>query len=79
MNPYADPSLEWEHGFLVKAGEFNHFYNVSIKSDGNWQQFAKLGSGNYIGLLDTPNTEINTGPGEKNLLQVALVGEVAWV
>ena len=78
-NPYADPNLEWEHGFLFKAGEFNYFYHVSIKSDGNWQQYAKLGSGNYVGLLDTPNTEVNTGPREKNLLQVALVGDVAWV
>ena len=78
-NPYSDPNLEWEHGFLIKAGDFNYFYHVSIKDDGNWQQYAKLGSGNYVGFLDTPSTEINTAPREKNLLQVVLVGDVAWV
>ena len=79
INPYSDPNLEWEHGFLLKAGEFNYFYKVSLESDGDWERYAKLGSGNYIGVLGTPSSALNAGPGEKNLLQVVLARGVAWV
>ena len=78
-NPYADPTLEWEHGFLIRMGEPDHFYSVTLESDGDWERYAKLGSGNYIGVLDTRDQRIKTGHGEKNLLQVAIVGGIAWV
>ena len=78
-NPYLDPNLEWEHGFFFKAGESNHFYKLSIESDGDWERYAKRGSGNYIGILGTNSPELKTAPRESNLLQLALVRGIAWV
>ena len=78
-NPYSDPNLEWEHGFFFRAGASNHFYKVSLESDGDWERYAKLGSGNYIEVTGTQSQMLRTAPGEKNLLQVVLAGGVARV
>ena len=79
VNPYADPNLKWEHGFLFKWGETNRFYSTTLESEPEWERYAKLGSGNYVGLLSTPDTTIKIAPGEENLFQIALVRDVAWV
>ena len=79
LNPYSDPEQKWDHGFKLKGGESNHHYAIWIDSRGNWEHYAKLGSGNYLGTLTQPSTSINTSPGGKNLLQVVLAHGQAWV
>ena len=78
VNPYADASLKWEHGFLFKWGRSNHFYSTTLESTQDWEHYARMGSGNTIAFLDAPQPAINVLPGEENLFQVAVVGDVAW-
>ena len=78
-NPYTDPSLNWEHGFFFGVGASNHFYKVSLESDGDWERYAKLGSGNYINVTGTPSRTLRTAPGEENLLQVVLARGTAFI
>ncbi len=78
-NPYDNLSDDWAHGFMFKGGESNYFYSVVLEREQEWERFGKMGSGNYIGTLDTPTVNINNAPGEKNLLQVILAHGQAWV
>lgn len=78
VNPYDDGNLKWEHGFLFRWGDTNDFYSTTLESVPEWERYAKLGSGNYLGFLAQPNDAINTAPGEENLFQVIVVGDVAW-
>ena len=78
-NPYDNLSDDWAHGFMFKGGESNYFYSVALEREQEWERFGKMGSGNYIGTLDTPTVNINNAPGEKNLLQVILAHGQAWV
>ena len=78
VNPYPDPALKWEHGFLFKRGESNYFYSTSLESTENWEHYGRMGRGNTIGFWDGPLSVIDTEPGGENLLQVALVRGIAW-
>ena len=78
MNPYPDPDLKWEHGFLFKRGASNHFYSTTLESTEDWEHYARMGERGTIGFWDGPRPEINTASGEENLFQVALVGDIAW-
>ena len=78
-NPYSDPNLRWEHGFFFRVGEPDHLYKVSLESDGDWEKYAKLGSGNYIEVIGTPSPSLRTKPGERNLLQIVLTRGATWV
>lgn len=79
VNPYSDPDLKWEHGFLFRRGESNHFYSTTLESTADWEHYARMGDDGVIGFADYPRQEINVGAGEENLFQVALVGDTAWV
>ena len=78
VNPYSDADLKWEHGFLFKWERSNHFYSTTLESTQDWEHYARMGSGNTIAFLDAPEPAINVLPGEENLFQVAVVGDVAW-
>ena len=78
VNPYPDPDLKWEHGFLFKRGASNHFYSTTLESTEDWEHYARMGERGIIGFWDGPRPEINTASGEENLFQVALVGDIAW-
>lgn len=77
-NPYNNPGLEWEHGFIIKSGDDGHFYSLTLESDGEWERYAYLGDGNFVGVLGTQDESVDTTPEAKNLLQVAIVKDVAW-
>ena len=49
-----------------------------MESTQDWERYARMGSGNTVAFLDAPEPAINVLPGEENLFQVAVVGEVAW-
>ena len=78
LNPYSDADLKWEHGFLLKWGPSSHFYSTTLESTQDWEHYVRMGSGNTIAFLDAPQPAINILPGEENLFQVAVVGDVAW-
>ena len=79
MNPYSDPFLTWEHGFLFRRGERNRFYSTTIRSSLNWEKYARLGQDNFIDGTREVMPAINITPGGENLLQVALVRDSAYV
>ncbi|MDE2780920.1 MAG: hypothetical protein OXI91_14770 [Chloroflexota bacterium] len=78
LNPYPDPGLKWEHGFLFKYGGSSRFYSTTLESTEDWEHYARLGDRGVIGFWDGPLPEINTESGAENLLQVALVRGIAW-
>jgi len=79
LNPYSDPYLTWEHGFLFRRGERNHFYSTTIRSSLNWEKYARLGEDEFIGSTQEFMPAIDITPGGENLLQVALVRDGAYV
>ena len=78
VNPYPDPELKWEHGFLFKYRGSSSFYSTTLESTEDWEHYARMGERGVIGFWDGPLSEINTESGGENLLQVALVRGVGW-
>ena len=71
--------MKWEHGFLFKRGERNHFYSTTLESTEDWEHYARMGERGVIGFWDGPRPGINTASGGENLFQVVLVRGTAWV
>ena len=78
-NPYSTVSNYWQHGFLLRNIEFDHFHWVSIDSYGEWLYFYRLGDGDDRGFDFSFSSFINTTPGGKNRLRVVMIGTEGWV
>ena len=77
-NPYPKEDQYWEHGFLLKWGQTNQLYWVSIDSRGDWNHFYRLGTNEALGHRKQTASGLNTEPGSTNLFQVVLKGDKAW-
>ena len=73
-NPYASPTADWEHGFLLRHSGRNRQHWVSIDSDGDWEHFHRLGESKALDRTIWWTPDINTAPGGKNHLAVVMIG-----
>ena len=73
-NPYASPTADWEHGFLLRHSGRNRQHWVSIDSDGDWEHFHRLGETKALDRTTRWTRAINTVPGGKNHLTVVMTG-----
>ena len=78
-NPYSTEGEEWEHGFLLRSGTGNYFHWVSINSLGRWEYFHRLGDPEAKNRQIVWSSDVDTAPGRKNTLRVAMVGSRGWV
>ena len=78
-NPYSTEDKSWQHGFLLRRARNSVLQWVSIRSDGTWQRFYRLGSTEAHDRRVQQSSAIITAPGGKHTLQVVMIGAEGWV
>lgn len=79
LNPFPETGKYWQHGFLLRDGGPNIQYRVYLNSDGTVRHYHRLGDSEVYGEREWYSPDIDRTPGGRNLLQVAMVEDVAYI
>ena len=64
---------------MLRRASGGNYYRLSIDNSSDWMYLHRLGGGDFLGQQRTRTDAIDTSPGGKNLLQVVMRDDRAWV